>query len=199
MGRTCSANLTSKSCTTRAVAPSARNRRAKRRRRNVIGDSSYFPGKTKKVGQVARALFAESSDSQRERRRERSDHRSLATSAGSILHDAHAMGAEALRTTCARKDATLRRLAQRGRNARSTQRIRGWTSHARADRRAILPVSDALESAADGTRTPHYPTGYDATTHFETTVRDVIDMYKRITGKDLDLSKDDAAAADTSG
>ena len=49
-------------------------------------------------------------------------------------------------------------------------------------------------------RTPrNISTGYDATTHFETTVRDVIDMYKRITGKDLDLSKDDAAAADTSG
>lgn len=33
--------------------------------------------------------------------------------------------------------------------------------------------------------------GYDATSHFETTVEDVLDMYKRITGKDLDLSKSD--------
>lgn len=61
-------------------------------------------------------------------------------------------------------------------------------------------VSDVLEPVADGTVDAAYiSTGYDATTHFETTVRDVIDMYKRITGKDLDLSKDDAAAADTSG
>jgi hypothetical protein len=29
--------------------------------------------------------------------------------------------------------------------------------------------------------------GYDATTHFETTVDDVLDMYKRITGRDIDL------------
>ena len=29
--------------------------------------------------------------------------------------------------------------------------------------------------------------GYDATSHFETTVRDVLDMYKMITGKDIDL------------
>lgn len=30
--------------------------------------------------------------------------------------------------------------------------------------------------------------GYDATTHFETTVDDVLDMYRRITGRDLDLT-----------
>ena len=33
--------------------------------------------------------------------------------------------------------------------------------------------------------------GYDATTHFETTVEDVLDMYRRITGKDLDLTAKD--------
>jgi Rab GDP dissociation inhibitor len=29
--------------------------------------------------------------------------------------------------------------------------------------------------------------GYDATSHFETTVEDVLEMYTRITGKVLDL------------
>ncbi|KAK1361795.1 Guanosine nucleotide diphosphate dissociation inhibitor [Heracleum sosnowskyi] len=38
-------------------------------------------------------------------------------------------------------------------------------------------------------------TSYDATTHFESTVDDVIAMYKRITGKDLDLSVDLSAAS----
>ncbi|KAA8536406.1 hypothetical protein F0562_028884 [Nyssa sinensis] len=40
-------------------------------------------------------------------------------------------------------------------------------------------------------------TSYDATTHFESTVKDVIAMYNKITGKDLDLSVDlnDASAA----
>ncbi|CAL1370426.1 unnamed protein product [Linum trigynum] len=40
-------------------------------------------------------------------------------------------------------------------------------------------------------------TSYDATSHFETTVDDVIEMYNKITGKDLDLSVDlsDASAA----
>ncbi|KAI9121380.1 hypothetical protein K1719_008413 [Acacia pycnantha] len=36
---------------------------------------------------------------------------------------------------------------------------------------------------------------YDATTHFGTTVQDVIDMYGKITGKALDLSLDRSAAA----
>ncbi|KAJ8771199.1 hypothetical protein K2173_025935 [Erythroxylum novogranatense] len=38
-------------------------------------------------------------------------------------------------------------------------------------------------------------TSYDATTHFETTVQDVITMYSKITGKTLDLSVDLSAAS----
>ncbi|XP_044490846.1 guanosine nucleotide diphosphate dissociation inhibitor At5g09550 [Mangifera indica] len=40
-------------------------------------------------------------------------------------------------------------------------------------------------------------TSYDATTHFETTVKDVLQMYTKITGKDLDLSVDLSAASAT--
>jgi Rab GDP dissociation inhibitor len=36
---------------------------------------------------------------------------------------------------------------------------------------------------------------YDPTTHFETTVQDVLSMYSRITGKNLDLSVDLSAAS----
>eukprot|EP00244_Chara_vulgaris_P001154 TRINITY_DN1179_c0_g1_i5.p1 TRINITY_DN1179_c0_g1~~TRINITY_DN1179_c0_g1_i5.p1 ORF type:complete len:446 (+),score=123.12 TRINITY_DN1179_c0_g1_i5:93-1430(+) len=36
---------------------------------------------------------------------------------------------------------------------------------------------------------------YDPTTHFETTVQDVLDLYTRITGKELDLSEKDLSAA----
>lgn len=37
--------------------------------------------------------------------------------------------------------------------------------------------------------------GYDATSHFETVVDDVMDMYKRISGKALDLEKMDPRGA----
>ena len=36
---------------------------------------------------------------------------------------------------------------------------------------------------------------YDATSHFETTVEDVMEMYTRITGKVLDLSSKDPSKA----
>lgn len=35
--------------------------------------------------------------------------------------------------------------------------------------------------------------GYDATSHFESEIDDVLDMYERITGKPLDLEKEDLA------
>ncbi|KAF8049042.1 hypothetical protein N665_2317s0001 [Sinapis alba] len=38
---------------------------------------------------------------------------------------------------------------------------------------------------------------YDATTHFESTVADVLEMYTKITGKTLDLSVDLSAASAT--
>jgi hypothetical protein len=34
-------------------------------------------------------------------------------------------------------------------------------------------------------------TTYDATSHFETEIEDVLSMYRRITGKELDLEKED--------
>ena len=37
--------------------------------------------------------------------------------------------------------------------------------------------------------------GYDPTTHFETTVDDVLELYKRMTGKDLDLDSKDPRLA----
>tara|TARA_B110000259_G_scaffold167433_1_gene195798 strand:+ start:2648 stop:2851 length:204 start_codon:yes stop_codon:yes gene_type:complete len=37
--------------------------------------------------------------------------------------------------------------------------------------------------------------GYDATTHFQTTVEDVLEMYTRITGKTLDLSEKEKVEA----
>jgi len=63
----------------------------------------------------------------------------------------------------------------------------------------FVSVSDILEPNDDGTESKIFISkSYDATSHFETTVDDVIDMYRRITGKELDLSpmeqKEDEAA-----
>lgn len=58
----------------------------------------------------------------------------------------------------------------------------------------FVEVYDIYEPLEDGSKDKCFISkGYDATTHFETTIQDVLDMYKRITGKDLDLSKENAA------
>jgi len=53
----------------------------------------------------------------------------------------------------------------------------------------FVSVSDIMEPKDDGRESKIFISkSYDATSHFETTVDDVIDMYRRITGKELDLS-----------
>mmetsp|Transcript_22469 Transcript_22469/g.31247 ORF Transcript_22469/g.31247 Transcript_22469/m.31247 type:complete len:445 (-) Transcript_22469:195-1529(-) len=59
----------------------------------------------------------------------------------------------------------------------------------------VVTVSPLFEPLEDGSKDKAYiSTGYDATTHFESVMLDVMSMYKRITGKDLDLTEDPSAA-----
>lgn len=61
----------------------------------------------------------------------------------------------------------------------------------------FIEVQDIYEPVADGLSDKCFISkGYDATSHFETTVDDVLDMYKRITGKDLDLTAKDTSAVE---
>jgi len=53
----------------------------------------------------------------------------------------------------------------------------------------FVSVSDIMEPLDDGRESKIFISkSYDATSHFETTIDDVADMYRRITGKELDLS-----------
>lgn len=61
---------------------------------------------------------------------------------------------------------------------------------------SFVTVEDMYEPIDDGTRDQAFISrSYDATTHFETTVDDVFDLYKRIHGKDLVLGSGSAAAS----
>jgi Rab GDP dissociation inhibitor len=54
----------------------------------------------------------------------------------------------------------------------------------------FVEVTEVYEPLESGQRDKCFISkGYDATSHFETTVEDVLEMYTRITGKVLDLSK----------
>lgn len=53
-----------------------------------------------------------------------------------------------------------------------------------------MTVSDYYEALDPGQSTQLFiSTSYDATTHFETTCLDVLDIFKRGTGEDFDFSK----------
>jgi Rab GDP dissociation inhibitor len=54
----------------------------------------------------------------------------------------------------------------------------------------FVTVSDYFEPTEDGSSSQIFiSTSYDATTHFETTCLDVLDIFKRGTGEDFDFSK----------
>jgi Rab GDP dissociation inhibitor len=53
-----------------------------------------------------------------------------------------------------------------------------------------VTVSPIYTPVSDGTQDNIYITrSYDATSHFETVVEDVQDVFKRVMGKDLELKK----------
>jgi len=57
-------------------------------------------------------------------------------------------------------------------------------------RQKFVTVSDYFEPTEDGTSSQIFISStYDATTHFETTCLDVLDIFKRGTGEDFDFSK----------
>ena len=56
----------------------------------------------------------------------------------------------------------------------------------------FVEIVDVFEPLDDGkTDKVFISKGYDATSHFETEINDVLDMYERITGKPLDLTRSD--------
>ena len=58
----------------------------------------------------------------------------------------------------------------------------------------FVEVTDILEPNDDGRASKAFISkGYDATSHFESEMDDVLDLYTRITGKTLDLSSKDVS------
>lgn len=54
----------------------------------------------------------------------------------------------------------------------------------------FVAVEDLFEPIEDGTKTGIFiTTSYDATSHFETTCLDILDVYRRVVGEPLDLTK----------
>jgi len=173
----------------------------------VIGDPSYFPEKVEKVGQVARAICI-------------LDHpidRTYGTSptggaySTQIIIPANQVQGGPVKKksdiyVCAVSDA--HNVAATGKwiaivsttidnpGAKPTDELRLGLSLLGEVKDAFVTVDDLYQPKTDGSADGVFiSTSYDATTHFETTFTDINDIYKRATGKDLDLESVSAADA----
>uniref|UniRef100_A0A7S0SQR4 Guanosine nucleotide diphosphate dissociation inhibitor n=1 Tax=Mantoniella antarctica TaxID=81844 RepID=A0A7S0SQR4_9CHLO len=163
----------------------------------VIGDPSYFPGKCRRVGQVVRALCILSHPIPN-CGESHSVQIILPQKQTGRQTDMYVFGCSWAHNVCA-KGKYLAFVSTTVETANPHLEIEpGLRLLGHIDEK-FVHVSDIMVPIGDGKEDAAFIScGYDATTHFETTVRDVLDMYKRITGKDLDLSdKDPNAAAAT--
>lgn len=158
----------------------------------IAGDPSYFPGKVKKVGQVVRCMCIMSHPI---------PNTDDAHSAQIILPQAQVNRRSDMYVFCC---SYQHNVAPNGKWIAfvSTTREGDNLEAELAPGLALLgpvdekfvSVSDVYEPLEDGKRDNAYISkGYDATTHFETTVEDVLNIYKRMTGKDIDLDSKDAS------
>jgi len=164
----------------------------------VVGDPSYFPGKVRKVGQVVRALCLLNHPIPNVNNAESIQIIIPAAQCGR-RNDVYVLGTSFTHNVCA-KGRYFASVSTTVESSDPQREIEVGLRMLGAIDEMFVNVCDVFAPVSDGVNDGAFiSTGYDATTHFETTMRDVMDIYKRITGKDLDLSKDDAAQADTSG
>lgn len=156
----------------------------------LVGDPSYFPTKVKKVGQVVRAIAiidhtihdTDKSDScqiiipQKQIGRKSDIYIMLVSSSHGIAASGKRI---AIISTTVETSDPSKELAPAFSLLGNV--IDSFTS-----------VSDVYEPLEDGQKDKVFiSTSYDATSHFESVGEDVISLYRRITGKELDLTPKD--------
>eukprot|EP00053_Salpingoeca_punica_P013749 m.124505 g.124505 ORF g.124505 m.124505 type:complete len:448 (+) comp16294_c0_seq1:155-1498(+) len=154
----------------------------------VIGDPSYFPSKVKKVGKLVRAICL-------------MDH--------PIPQTNNALSCQIILpgNQCDRKNdiyigcvSYAHQIAAEGKfiaicsttaetaNPEKELEVAFQTIGPVLER--FVVVEDLLEPVQDGSKDGVFiSTSYDATSHFESTCDDIMDLYHRVTGKPLDLTK----------
>jgi len=153
----------------------------------VVGDPSYFPDKVQNVGRVASAICilshpipntndAESAQiiiPQKEAKRQYDIYISCVSSAHSVAPKGKWIALVSTIATTAKPEDELA----------MGIRLLGAVDE------TFYHVRDMYKPKEDGRKDQVFiSTSYDPETHFETTCQDILDVYKRITGKDMDLT-----------
>jgi len=153
----------------------------------VIGDPSYFPQKVQKKGQVVRCICilnapipnTDNSDStqiiipQKQVKRKSDIYISVVSSTHNVCPKGKYVAIVSTTVETSNPEAELA----------PAFAIMGTIQE------KFLYVSDNFVPTDDGTKDRVFvSSSYDATSHFETTCEDVMDIYRRVTGKEVDLS-----------
>lgn len=155
--------------------------------KNVIGDPSYFPDKVQKVGQVVRAIcilthpIANTKDS---------------TSCQIIIPQNQVGRNSDIYVSCvsfahnvAAKNYYLAMVSTTVETGNPEEELKPGLDLLGAITEKFVEVSDQFKPTDAGLESRVFVSeSYDATTHFETTCADVLDIYKRITGEEFDFS-----------
>jgi Rab GDP dissociation inhibitor len=154
--------------------------------RFIVGDPSYFPNKVRKTGQVIRVICilnhpVEGTDN---------------SESVQIIIPQKQVGRNSDIYVCVTSNANM--VAPAGKfiaivattveTANPLNEVAPGLALLGNIEERFVSITDSFEPLADGTKDRVFISkSYDATTHFETTVEDVLDMYRRITGKNIIL------------
>jgi len=156
--------------------------------KQVICDPSYIPERVKKVGQVIRAICI-------------IDHPIKGTgdadSCQIIIPQSQVNRKHDIYVCCmgqaqmvAAKGWWLAIVSTTVETNNPEEELKPGIDLIRPIRESFVKAYDILEPTDDGSESQIFiSTTFDATTHFETTCDDVVDLFKRATGKDFDFSK----------
>lgn len=154
----------------------------------VICDPSYVPDRVKKVGQVVRAICI-------------MDHpipNTKESLSSQIIIPQNQVGRKSDIYVCcvsythavASKGFFLALVATTVETNKPENELKPGLDLLGPIKEKFIKVSDLFEPLDDGTANQVFvSTNYDATTHFETTCNDVLDIYRRATGGDFDFSQ----------
>jgi len=153
----------------------------------VVGDPSYFPDKVKKVGEVARCICILSHPI---------DGTNNAESAQIIVPQKALNRKNDVYISCV---STTHKVSAKGKYLAMVSTIVETATPQRELEFALgllgkideqfFSVSDLMVPVSDGTQEQVFISkSFDPQTHFEETCIDILDIYKRITGKDMDLT-----------
>jgi Rab GDP dissociation inhibitor len=153
----------------------------------IVGDPSYFPDKVQQVGKVASCICVLSHPI---------PNTNNAESAQIIIPQKEAKRPYDIYISCV---SAAHQVAPKGKWIALVSTI-ATTNKPEAELEAGIKllgpvdetfyhVRDMYKPTSDGTKDQVFiSTSYDPETHFETTCQDILDVYKRITGKEMDLT-----------